>query len=238
MCNTPQWLIRLLILPCLLIAPFAVAADTAPQVPEQLIIAIQSTYQRLHSLQCSFVQFTSADGRIKEGRGQATFYRTKQTGNKPGGIMRWNYEQPTPQVILNNGRELSIYTPQDRQLLITPVGEMDSDITYALFTGSKRLDEEFILSPPDPLFQMNTPPKDLQGMLLTPRQPHQQIKRIQIWLDKRHILNSLLLEDHFGVLTELNFSQMRLNTLPADDATQEQQMLFLNIPPGTEIIHQ
>lgn len=242
MCNVLRWLLCLLILPSLSI-PVS-AATAAPQAPtpapaqEQLLAAVQATYQQLHSLQFSFAQLTSTDGRLKEGRGQATFYRIKQAGNTPGGIMRWNYEQPIPQVILNNGRELSIYTPQDRQLLVTPVGNLDADITYALFTGAKRLDEEFTVTPPDPLFRMNTPPQELQGLLLTPRQPHQQIKRIQIWLDKRHILHSLLMEDHFGVMTELNFSQLRLNALPPNDAAQERQLLFLDIAPGTEIIHQ
>lgn len=229
------WLICLLTLPCLSIPATAAPAVTAQQ---QLVSEVQTTYQRLHSLQCSFVQLTSTEGRVREGRGQATFYRTKEGGNRGLGIMRWNYEQPTPQVILNNGKELSILTPQDRQLLITAASDLESDITYALFTGAKRLDEEFTLSPPDPLFVMNTPPQDLQGLLLTPKQPHQQIKRVQIWLDKRHILHNLLLEDHFGVLTELRFQDVRLNALPANNAAQEQQLLDLDIPPGTEIIHQ
>lgn len=239
MCNIPRWL-RCLLLVSFLLAPAAVVAapNTTPQSQQQLIAAAQTAYQRLHSLQCNFVQFTSADGRIREGRGQATFYRSKQSATMAEGIMRWNYEQPTPQVILNNGHELSIYTPQDRQLLVTPAGDLESDITYALFTGSKRLDQEFDISPPDPQFVFHAPDKELQGVLLTPRQPHQQIKRIQIWLDKRSILHSLLLEDHFGVLTELNFSQVRLNELPANDAAQEQRLLSLDLAPGTEIIRQ
>lgn len=229
------WLLCLLTLPCLT-APATAAPAASEQ--QQLVTEVQTTYQRLHSLQFSFEQLTSTEGRVREGRGQATFYRTKASGNRGLGIMRWNYEQPTPQVILNNGRELSILTPQDRQLLITAASDLESDITYALFTGAKRLDEEFTISPPDPLFVMNTPPQDLQGLLLTPRQPHQQIKRVQIWLDKRHILHNLLLEDHFGVLTELRFQDVRLNALPANSAAQEQQLLDLDIPPGTEIIHQ
>lgn len=229
------WLLCLLTLACW---TTAASAAPAPNVQQQLVAAVQTTYQRLHSLQCSFVQLTSTEGRIREGRGQATFYRTQEGGNRGQGIMRWNYEQPTPQVILNNGRELSILTPQDRQLLITAASDLESDITYALFTGAKRLDEEFTISPPDPLFVMSAPPENLEGLLLTPRQPHQQIKRVQIWLDKRHILHNLLLEDHFGVLTELRFQDVRLNALPANNAAQEQQLLDLDIPPGTEIIHQ
>ncbi len=229
------WLICLLTLPCWSSITFAAPTPTAQQ---QLVTEVQTTYQRLHSLQCTFEQLTSTEGRVREGRGQATFYRTKEKGNRSQGIMRWNYEQPTPQVILNDGRELSILTPQDRQLLITAASDLESDITYALFTGAKRLDEEFTISDADPLFVMNTPPQDLQGLLLTPRQPHQQIKRVQIWLDKRHILHTLLLEDHFGVLTELRFQDVRLNALPANNAAQEQQLLDLDIPPGTEIIHQ
>lgn len=235
MSKTLPWLTCLFSLYCWTTITFAAPAPTAQQ---QLVADVQTTYQRLHSLQCTFVQLTSTEGRVREGRGQATFYRTKENGHRSQGIMRWNYEQPTPQVILNNGQELSILTPQDRQLLITAASDLESDITYALFTGAKRLDEEFTISAADPLFVMNTPPQDLQGLLLTPRQPHQQIKRVQIWLDKRYILHTLLLEDHFGVLTELRFQDVRLNALPANNAAQKQQLLDLDIPPGTEIIHQ
>ena len=202
-----------------------------------LIAQLQATYQHLHSLQFDFAQITDSAGRIKQGHGSASFYRNGHSADSIG-VMRWDYLEPAPQVILNNGKELSIYTPQDKQLIITPIGDTDSDITFALFTGSKKLADEFVAGSPDPAFFINNPPVGMQAVQLTPREPHAQIKRMQIWLDKQHTLHRLLLEDHFGALTELDFSAILFNALPAKDPAQEQLLLHLDLAPGTEIIRQ
>ncbi|MDD2464632.1 MAG: outer-membrane lipoprotein carrier protein LolA [Desulfobulbus sp.] len=227
-----------LILAVLFSLPALAATVLTPQQLKTSLDQLQTTYQQLHSLQFNFTQITDSAGRIKEGRGSASFYRSTTAGSANSGVMRWDYDEPAPQVILNNGRELSIYTPQDKQLIVTPIQDLDSDITYALFTGSKKLAEEFVVNAPDPVFYINDPPKEMLAIQLTPREPHPQIKRIQIWIDKRRTLQRLLMEDHFGALTELDFSQIRFNALPAKDAKQEQLLLQLNLAPGTEIIRQ
>ncbi len=199
---------------------------------------LQTTYQHLHSLQFDFSQVTDTSGRIKEGRGFASFYRSGSGSGAKNGVMRWDYEEPSPQVILNNGKELSIYTPQDKQLIITPIQNLDADITFALFTGSRKLTDEFVASRPDPVFYINDPPTNMEAVQLTPRQPHPQLKRIQIWVDRQHKLHRLLMEDHFGALTELDFSDIQMDALPANDPKNEQSLLKLDLAPGTEIIRQ
>jgi outer membrane lipoprotein carrier protein len=57
-------------------------------------------------------------------------------------------------------------------------------------------------------------------------------------MDQNHRLQRLLLEDHFGALTELTFSRIRFNELKATDSEQEQLLLQLDLVPGTEIIRQ
>lgn len=228
------------VLSLVLLFPFITQAAVQPgqRQLKASVDQLQTTYQQLHSLQFDFAQVTDTQGRIKEGRGHATFYRSGSSGSAKTGVMRWDYEEPAPQIILNNGRELSIYTPQDKQLIITPIQDLDSDITYALFTGSKKLADEFDATDPDPVFYINTPPSELQAIQLIPRQPHPQIKRMQIWLDKQSRLHRLLMEDHFGALTELDFSLIRFNALPAKDPKQEQLLLQLDLAPGTEIVRQ
>ena len=190
----------------LLLALPALAAPKAKgQQDEPPLEQLQATYQGLHSLQFAFTQVTDSGGRIKEGNGSAAFYRSGVPGTTNSGVMRWDYEAPNQQVILNNGRELSIYTPQDKQLIISPIQDLDADITFALFTGSKKLTDEFIASEPDPVFYVNVPPVNMQAIQLVPKQPHPQLKRIQIWVDNHHVLHRLLMEDHFGALTEARF---------------------------------
>jgi outer membrane lipoprotein carrier protein len=221
------------------LTPLAIAAESLPtDSPTALVVQLQKKYQQLRSLEFDFTQFTQTGGRVKQGSGNATFYRP--TGATPSGkgIMRWNYLAPTPQTITNDGRELSIYTPQDRQLIISPVQDLEADITYALFTGTRDMLDAFTVSQGDAQFTLNQPPANAQSALLTPREPHPQLKRVQLWLSRDNVLHRLLMEDHFGALTELSFSNMRFNTLRLHDQQQVQSLLNIDLAPGTETIRQ
>jgi outer membrane lipoprotein carrier protein len=234
-------LLRLLLAALLLLASIAAHAASPEKTggdPASIVARLQKKHQQLRSLEFDFAQATQNGGRTKLGNGNAVFYRLAETGAKAGGVMRWNYIEPTVQTIINDGKELSIYTPQDKQLIVSPVQDMESDVTYALFTGTRSLLDEFAVSAADPLFALSDPPKDMDAVLLTPSQPHPQIKRIQLWLDGDHALHRLLMEDHFGALTELTFSRMRFNALRPGDAQKAQSLLHLDLAPGTETIRQ
>ena len=229
----------------LLIALGATSSSIFAESPKGLadkVVQLQKKYQHLRSLEFDFSQSTSTNGRIKQGNGNALFYRpaVKPGGSSPtaNGIMRWNYIEPTAQTIINDGKELSIYTPQDKQLIVSPAQDIESDITYAIFTGTRSLLDEFETAPPDKLFVLNNPPTGADAILLTPRMPHSQVKRIQLWLGGDMTIHRVLMEDHFGALTELTFSRVRFNTLPTEDAHQLQLLLKLDLAPGTETIRQ
>jgi len=101
---------------CLLGLPLPeVSASPAP-IPEQQVEKIQDIYRDLTSLSFYFSQLTRTGGRGRQGAGTAIFYRP---GSKPG-VMRWDYTEPDTQIILNDGKKLSIYTqtgqPGDRHL--------------------------------------------------------------------------------------------------------------------------
>lgn len=223
------------------LGPLSGTASAAASGPEQRVVQLQKKYQQLRSLEFDFSQFTQTGGRMKQGVGNAVLYRVPppSSNNHRGsnlGIMRWNYTGPTPQTIINDGATLSIYTPQDKQLIVSPAQDMESDITYAIFTGTKNLLDEFEAAPADPLFILSDPPAGFEAILLTPRQPHPQVKRVQLWLQTDLAIHRLLMEDHFGALTELTFTKIRMNTLPEGDAQQIQSLLKLDLAPGTETI--
>jgi len=221
------------------LGPLCSASPASAAVGEgQRVVQLQKKYQQLRSLEFDFSQSTRTGGRVKQGTGNAVFYRTAgvPAGTGPG-IMRWNYTAPTVQTIINDGKNLSIYTPQDKQLIVSPAQDMESDITYAIFTGTKNLLDEFVAAPADALFLLNDPPTGLEALLLTPRHPHPQVKRVQLWLNGDLTIHRLLMEDHFGALTELTFTRVRLNTLPQGEAPV-QELLKLDLAPGTETIRQ
>lgn len=206
----------------------------------ELANRVQDRYRQFRSLEFSFDQTSLSSGRFRQGQGKAMFYRGQLPDKKNAGstVMRWEYTKPTAQTITNDGNEVAIYTPEEKQVLIVPSADMASDPSYALFVGSKQLSETFFIRGGDKQFLMNDAPKDCDAVLLIPRESHPQISRIQVWVDKKLDIRRLLMEDHFASLTELNFSNIRINTRPANDPKQRNQLLELNLLPGTEVIRQ
>lgn len=235
-------LLRLVALLLFLVAAgplFAASSSTdSAKGPIERVKQLQKKYQGLQSLEFDFSQSTQTSGRLKQGSGNAVFYRPTASVAAEKGVMRWNYTEPISQTIINDGANLSIYTPQDKQLIISPVHDLESDITYAIFTGTRDLLDAFEAVPADRFFTLNEPPAGFEAVLLTPRQPHPQVKRIQFWLDGDHVIRRLLMEDHFGALTELTFTKVRFNALPPGDRKKVQTLLKLDLAPGTETIRQ
>jgi outer membrane lipoprotein carrier protein len=228
-----------LLFPLLLFAS-SVTASTGS--PAEVVAWVQQRYSRLHSLEFDFSQRTQSTGRIREGRGQATFYRqtpkTESATTTDGSVIRWNYHAPNEQIIVNDGHEISIYTPEDKQLLVTPASDMETDVTFSLFTGARGLQDEFTADPEDPLFLLSPSRLGSLSVLLTPKRPQSQVKRIQLWLDDSHNIQRILMEDHFGALTELTFTNIRFNGLPADDTDQAKALRQIETSTDTETIRQ
>lgn len=206
----------------------------------ELANRVQDRYRQLWSLEFSFDQVSLNSGRLRQGQGKAVFYRDQlpNKNNVGSAVMRWEYTKPTVQTITNDGKEVAIYTPEEKQVLVMPSADMASDPSYALFVGSKQLSETFLIRDGDKQFLLNDAPKDCDAVLLFPRESHPQISRIQVWIDKKLDVRRLLMEDHFASLTELNFSNIRINAIPANNPAQRSHLLEMNLLPGTEVIRQ
>jgi len=235
-------LLCLLITAFVLPTPFlAIAAEE--NSPESQALALQSKYNSLTSLTFSFDQVTKTGTRERKGRGDALFYRYQlpsevgQENNAPAkqSAMRWNYTEPDPQIIVSDGQTLSIYTEKDKQLIRTPAKELESDITYAFFAGTRNLLEDFSAQTPDTTFIFSSD-KELQTLLLVPRQPHNQIRDVQVWFDSEGLIHHLKITDHFDSVTELNFDNIKADSFPPGDRKTLNEVITFPIPPGTEII--
>ncbi|CAK8717934.1 Outer membrane lipoprotein carrier protein LolA [Candidatus Electrothrix laxa] len=229
--NTSQTLVLLI---CFLL--FALSAQIqAAEVPLEELEKTQQFYRNLTSLSFDFKQITNSNGRIREGAGNSIFYRSSST---IPGIMRWDYNKPGKQIILNDGKELSIYTEKDKQLLIMSAKKMQSDITYSFFVGKRDLKEDFNLLPVDHRFTGDASFQSAVAVQLIPKQPHGQIKSLHFWFDKDSKIRRLLMEDHFETTTELIFNNIKFNALPANSSQTTAELIRLNLPSDTEIIRQ
>jgi len=233
---------------CLLTTVFVLpttfsAAAVEENSLESQALALQSKYNSLTSLTFSFEQVTSTGTRERKGKGDALFYRyqsASEIGQKNDtlmkqSVMRWNYTEPDPQIIVSDGQILSIYTEKDKQLIRTPAKELESDITYAFFSGTRNLLDDFAAQTPDTTFVFSSD-KELQTLLLVPRKPHNQIRDVQVWFDSEGLIHHLKIIDHFESVTELNFSNIKANSLAPGDRKTLNDAINFPIPPGTEII--
>ncbi|BCO09850.1 hypothetical protein GF1_22260 [Desulfolithobacter dissulfuricans] len=228
---------RFFLLLLLVVVPLSTTALGAPSTKNDAVRdarALQERYQRLTSLCFDFTQITRTGGRERYGRGEAVFLRP--AGHKS--VMRWDYLQPDRQVIVSDGQTLSIYTEKDKQMIVTPASALESDITYGFFAGTRNLLDDFNALPPDTRYVSSLPGPALRSIRLVPRRPHPQIKEVQIWFDRDHLIHRIIIEDHFDTVTELTFANIRTDELRPDDTEALQQIIHLSIPPDTEIITQ
>jgi len=225
-----------------LTAAFTAAAADEPS-PESHALALQNKYNSLISLTFGFDQLTRTGTRERSGLGDAVFYRfqpasevtPESSPSATQSVMRWNYTEPDPQIIVSDGQTLSIYTEKDQQLIRTPAQELESDITYAFFSGARNLLDDFAAASGDPAYLFSSETK-LQTILLVPRQPHNQIRDVQVWFDSDGLIHHLMITDHFDSVTELHFDNIKVNGLPAGDRKTLEEIITFSVPPGTEII--
>lgn len=231
-------LVLALLLPC---QPLPAKEPLEPEAEAQAR-GLQHLYAGLTSLTFDFQQITRTGSRERTGQGHAVFYKPvapsqNKTADRdlPRSVMRWNYAEPDHQVIINDGKTLLIYTEKDKQLIKTPAKELESDITYAFFSGTRNLLDDFEAQAPAEEV-LSSRVGALQTLLLVPRTPHNQIRSVQIWFDEQGVIQRLLLTDHFDAETELRFSHIVLNSLPPGDRQQLEKIISFQPPPGTEVI--
>ena len=228
-------------------APTAAAVPASQELSQQqlasLLAQVEKKYASMQSLECSFEQHSKSGGRVRQGSGQAFFFRPGgASGEKnfveKGGIIRWEYLEPEAQTIINDGKEIQIYSPADKQLLISSAETLDTDITYALFTGQTSLTESFLVTEGDSSFYLSPPPAGLRALHLVPKEPQSQLKQAQIWINKDMSIERLLMEDYFNAITELSFNDMRFNAIKPGSTAKIKQLRTLKTTADTEIIRQ
>ncbi|GAB4341012.1 MAG: hypothetical protein Kow0089_15080 [Desulfobulbaceae bacterium] len=217
----------------------------ADDATRALALELQNRYGSLTSLTFTFDQVTRTGARERTAGGKATFYRYRPVVEEKGeadaplpevrNIMRWDYTEPDTQIILSDGETLSIYSAKDRQLIRSPASELESDITYAFFAGKRGLLDDFEPRPPDDTIVVSHGEK-LRALLLVPKTPHNQIRDVQLWVDDAGLIRHLLIRDHFDSVTELDFTDVRTDTLPPGDRRTMEELTSFFMPPGTEII--
>jgi outer membrane lipoprotein carrier protein len=140
---------------------------------------------------------------------------------KPGKF-RWDYSQPSEQVILADGKQIWFY---DKELAQANVRDMDSSLAStpaSLLSGSSSVSTEFNVTA--------LPPNGgLQWFQLIPKRADTDFQLVRIGFDKGD-LRSMFLADKLNQITQLTFTNSKRNVSFAPD-------LFSFVPPpGVDVI--
>jgi len=224
-----------LLLTVLFVTALPLQGRTAAEYPEDIAARLQTKYDQMTSLSFTFSQQSQGQvsGRPRTGSGTAIFYKTDNTSR-----MRWDYTAPEKQVLISDGRTFSMYFAELKQMIITPAENLDSDLTYAFFSGRGRITEKFYILPPDPEFMEETAdPNQPKVIKLVPQEPQSQVQAIHLWVSSDSLIRRIEIKDHFDTITLLNLSNIEVDTLTGKDARMKE--LFSFTPPeDTEIIRQ
>jgi outer membrane lipoprotein carrier protein len=197
---------------------------SAPEDANAYVKQFESSYHDVQSLRADFTQTYTVSGRTRVESGRVAFAR--------GGLMRWDYQKPTEKLFLSDGKEMSLYVPEERQLTRSAVkSSQDFRAPFELlltrfnlrrvFARVELADKELDHEPADHVLQA-FPKKEFA----------QEYDNVLIELDPQFNMRRLVVtySDHSRM--DFRFDQVERNpSLPHSD--------FEFTPPaGTEIIDQ
>lgn len=208
----------------LLVVVWPLTGRAAEPAPAEIAQRLQAAYDRTTSYSARFEQRTTVpmSNRTRKGSGTVVFQKPYK--------MRWDYQKPEVQVLVSDGKKVSLYMAASRQLMVRTMDEyLQSDVTYAFFSGRGNLVKDFIVAAAAPEKQQ----PGLYAIKLTPKTTHPQVDFLYIWVDpKQYFITRLEVVDQFGSVTTLSFSAIEIN--PAVAAAT----FHFTPPPGTEILEQ
>jgi outer membrane lipoprotein carrier protein len=138
------------------------------------------------------------------------------------GKFRWDYSEPSEQLILADGKQIWFY---DKDLAQANVRNMDTSLAStpaSLLSGASSVSAQFDVT-------TRPPSGGLQWFQLAPKHADTDFQLVRIGFDKGE-LRSMFLADKLNQITQLTFSNSKRNVPLAPD-------LFTFVPPpGVDVI--
>jgi outer membrane lipoprotein carrier protein len=159
---------------------------------------------------------------IDDGHGKITRSAAGKLSLQKPGKFRWDYSQPSEQLILADGKQIWFY---DKDLQQANVRDMDASLANtpaALLSGSGSVSSQFDVT--------SLPPSDgLAWYQLIPKRLDTDFQLVRIGF-RNGDLASMFLADKLNQITQLTFSNPKRNAKFAPD-------LFSFVPPqGVDVI--
>ena len=186
---------------------------------EQTIVnAIQKNYQSVRTFQAEFEQksFVNMINRTEIAQGNVQI-------KKPG-KMKWVYNDPDPQVLISNQKNLWLYSLEDKQATKMPVESVYSSNTPALFLAG-----EGILTNIFNVTEVITG-KNIYTVTLSPKEAKSDLNRLNLRVNKNNYqITGVTVYDELGNKTQIKFRNIRINEQIAESTFD------FKVPAGVEI---
>lgn len=187
-----------------LLALLAAAAAGRPPSGEASALAakVQAAYERTRDLEARFAQTYTYSG---FGRRQVSSGRLLV--KKPG-MMRWDYEKPSPKTVAVRGSKLVQYEPEANQAYVDDRFDATAmSAAVAFLLGKGDLAKEFSLSV-----------EPSGALLLRPKEPDPRVESISLVADKDGQVTATRVVDGSGNVNEIKFTKVRRNRGIPDSA--------------------
>ena len=102
-----------MLLVLLVAAPCFAGGATPPTSIDDYVRALESSYRDVRDLRAEFTQRHAWGNRTREESGTVYFAR--------GGLMRWDYREPSPKLFLATSKMLILYVPAENQVTRSPL---------------------------------------------------------------------------------------------------------------------
>ena len=145
---------------------------------------------------------------------------------KRPGMMRWEYEKPERQTIITDGKQLWIYRPEDRQVMIGKAPDFFGDGKGASFlTDIRRIRHQFGIT-----LQKNAE-RNNYLLKLDPRKKTAGLSEIYLSISKQtfEVVRVVTL-NAYGDETRIELSQITFLSSPDDD------LFHFVVPEGTDVL--
>ena len=197
------------------------APAQTPPPPEELAAALQKKYDGIRDFSADFTQLYEGGVLRRKGAVERGAVFVKKPGR-----MRWNYRSPEEKVFVSDGRQMQLYVPADKQVVVSPLPSDDQATSAVLFLmGKGNLTRDFTVTYA-PGGTANT-----YVLRLQPKTRQAEYDWLQLTVDRQSLqIRELTAGDQQGGRSTFQFTNFKENTGISDKT-------FAFTPPaGTDVV--
>ena len=219
------WICRAACLMLLLAVSLGLTGQGWAITPAEVIAQVQKQYETTGVFKTRFRQESRLKSQGAGDTAEGILYFKKPSR------MRWEYLSPMAQKkdVIVDGREVFIYVPQDKTVMIYPLNQvMRSDLVMRFFSGMGEIQRDFQVAWHRPYAGSGS-----MQILLTPVKAQPELKELVLTIDPAtNLVQALEFTNAYGDFTRMTFTSTQLNV------TLDPGLFRFTPPPGVQVVRE